>query len=107
MINNSYYRQTSPTDSTCIYNSKIRKTFSQTARLSPQPADIEMKNAPPFRKEKNKENKKKEEKGPTRQKQQNPQTKKQQQQQKNHPTITCGIRTCDSGLQSYTCVTDA
>ena len=43
----------------------------------------------------------------TRQKQQNQQTKKQQQQQKNHPTITCGIRTCGSGLQSYTFVTDA
>ena len=59
------------------------------------------------KKKTNKENKKKGGKGQTRQKQQNQQTKTQQQQQKNHPTLTCGIRTCDSGLQSYTCVTDA
>ena len=57
--------------------------FSQTARLSPQPAHIEMKNAPPFRKE-NKENKKKKKKG---QQDKNNKTNKQRNNSNNKKII--------------------
>ena len=37
----------------------------------------------------------------------NKRTKQTNKQTKKPQAINCGARTCDSGLQSYTCVTDA